>query len=161
MESVENKIIRKMKKCGRGSVFFINDFLAYGTRSAVSKSLERMVLQGSIIRAARGIYCYPKLEKVYGLGIIAPSCEDIAVAVAKRDGAQIVPSGAFAQYQLGLTQQMPLNYHYLTRSGTIRSRRPSGSFCAGRTGSTFWRITAAWGATPPIWTVPVSGYTLW
>ena len=28
MESVENKIISKMKKCGRGSVFFINDFLA-------------------------------------------------------------------------------------------------------------------------------------
>ena len=120
MESVEDKIISKMKKCGRGSVFFINDFLTYGTRSAVSKSLERMVLQGSIIRAARGIYCYPKLEKVYGLGVIAPSCEDIAVAVAKRDGAQIVPSGAFAQYQLGLTQQMPLNYHYLT-NGTSRT----------------------------------------
>ena len=65
MESVENKIISKMKKCGRGSVFFINDFLAYGTRSDVSKSLERMVLQGSIIRAARGIYCYTKLEKLY------------------------------------------------------------------------------------------------
>ena len=105
MESVENKIISKMKKCGRGSVFFVNDFLAYGTRSAVNKALERMVLQGTILRAARGIYCYPKLEKVYGLGAIPPSTEDIAAAVAKRDGAHIVPSGAFAQYQLGLTQK--------------------------------------------------------
>ena len=120
MESVENKIIRKMKKCGRGSVFFVNDFLAYGTRSAVNKALERMVLQGTILRAARGIYCYPKLEKVYGLGPIPPSGEDIAAAVAKRDGAHIVPSGAFAQYQLGLTQQIPLNYHYLT-DGTSRT----------------------------------------
>ena len=66
MESVENKIISKMKKCGRGSVFFVNDFLACGTRSAVNKALERLVLQGTILRAARGIYCYPKLEKVYG-----------------------------------------------------------------------------------------------
>jgi hypothetical protein len=109
-----------MKKCGRGSVFFVNDFLAYGTRSAVNKALERMVLQGTILRAARGIYCYPKLEKVYGLGAIPPSGEDIAAAVAKRDGAHIVPSGAFAQYQLGLTQQIPLNYHYLT-DGTSRT----------------------------------------
>ena len=108
MESVENKIISKMKKCGRGSVFFVNDFLAYGTRSAVNKALERMVLQGTILRAARGIYCYPKLEKVYGLGAIPPSTE------------HIVPSGAFAQYQLGLTQQIPLNYHYLT-DGTSRT----------------------------------------
>ena len=29
MESVEDKIISKMKKCGRGSVFFVNDFLAH------------------------------------------------------------------------------------------------------------------------------------
>ena len=120
MESVENKIISKMKKCGRGSVFFVNDFLTYGTRSAVNKALERMVLQGTILRAARGIYCYPKLEKIYGLGAIPPSTEDIAAAVAKRDGAHIVPSGAFAQYQLGLTQQIPLNYHYLT-DGTSRT----------------------------------------
>ena len=67
-----------------------------------------------MIRVARGIYCYPKIEKVYGLGVVPPSLEDIAKAMAKRDGAKIVPTGLFAQYQLGLTQQVPMNVVYLT-----------------------------------------------
>ncbi len=29
-ESIENKILDKSKKCGRGSVFFVSDFVSYG-----------------------------------------------------------------------------------------------------------------------------------
>jgi hypothetical protein len=114
VNTIEDKIINKMKKCGRGSVFFISDFVAYGNRNAINKALERLTEKGLILRAARGIYCYPKIEKVYGLGPIPPSMEDIAEAMAKRDGAKIVPSGLYAQYQLGLTQQVPMNVVYLT-----------------------------------------------
>ncbi|SFF90280.1 DUF6088 family protein [Prevotella sp. KH2C16] len=113
-ESIENKILAKSKKCGRGSVFFIGDFVSYGNRNAVNKALERLTEKGLILRVARGIYCYPKIEKVYGLGVVSPSLEDIAKAMAKRDGAKIVPTGLFAQYQLGLTQQVPMNVVYLT-----------------------------------------------
>ena len=111
---IENKILSKMKKCGRGSVFFVSDFVSYGNRNAVNKALERLVEKELILRAARGIYCYPKIEKVYGLGPIPPTMEDIAEAMAKRDGASIIPSGLYAQYQLGLTQQIPMNIVYLT-----------------------------------------------
>lgn len=113
-DTIEDKILSKVKKCGRGSVFFISDFVAYGNRNAINKALERLTEKGLILRAARGIYCYPKIEKVYGLGPIPPSMEDIAEAMAKRDGAKIVPSGLYAQYQLGLTQQVPMNVVYLT-----------------------------------------------
>lgn len=113
-ESIENKILTKSKKCGRGSVFFVNDFISYGSRNSVNKALERLTEKGMMIRAARGIYCYPKIEKIYGLGVIYPSLEDIAKAMAKRDGARIVPTGLFAQYQLGITQQVPMNVVYLT-----------------------------------------------
>lgn len=113
-DTIEDKILSKVKKCGRGSVFFISDFMAYGNRNAINKALERLTEKGLILRAARGIYCYPKIEKVYGLGPIPPSMEDIAEAMAKRDGAKIVPSGLYAQYQLGLTQQVPMNVVYLT-----------------------------------------------
>ena len=70
----------------------------------------------------RQLYCYPKIEKIYGLGFIPPSLSDIAKAIAKRDGAKIVPTGLFAQYQLGLTQQIPTNVVYLTngKSRTIK-----------------------------------------
>lgn len=114
IDTIENKILNKIKKCGRGSVFFITDFVSYGNRNAVNKALERLTDKGLVLRAARGIYCYPKIEKVYGLGSIPPSMEDIAEAMAKRDGAKIVPSGLYAQYQLGLTQQVPMNVVYLT-----------------------------------------------
>lgn len=105
-ESIENKILAKVKKCGRSSVFFIGDFISYGSRNSVNKALERLTAKGLLLRVARGIYCYPKIEKVYGLGAVPPSLEDIAKAMAKRDGARIVPTGLFAQYQLGLTQQV-------------------------------------------------------
>lgn len=113
-ESIEDKILVKSKKCGRGSVFFVSDFVSYGNRNAVNKALERLTGKGLMIRVARGIYCYPKIEKVYGLGVVPPSLEDIAKAMAKRDGSKIVPTGLFAQYQLGLTQQVPMNVVYLT-----------------------------------------------
>ena len=119
-ETIENKILNKAKKCGRGSVFFVTDFVTYGNRSAVGKALERMTDKGLFLRTARGIYCYPKIEKVYGLGPIPPTLDDIAQAIAKRDGARIAPSGLFAQYQLGLTQQIPMNVVYLT-DGRSRS----------------------------------------
>ena len=113
-DSIENKILAKVKKCGRSSVFFIGDFISYGSRNSVNKALERLTAKGLLIRVARGIYCYPKIEKVYGLGAVPPSLEDIAKAMAKRDWARIVPTGLFAQYQLGLTQQVPMNVVYLT-----------------------------------------------
>lgn len=95
-------------------MFFVGDFVSYGNRNAVNKALERLTEKGLMIRVARGIYCYPKIEKIYRLGVVPPSLEDIAKAVAKRDGARIVPTGLFAQYQLGLTQQIPMNIAYLT-----------------------------------------------
>ena len=121
-DSIENLILNKLKKCGRGSVYFIGDFIAYGTRNSVNKALERLTAKGVLLRVARGIYCYPKIEKAYALGPIPPTIEDIAEAMAKRDGAKIIPSGLFAQYQLGLSQQIPTNVVYLTNgiSRTIK-----------------------------------------
>ena len=114
IESIEDKILTKSKKCGRGSVFFVNDFVSYGNRNSVNKALERITEKGLMLRVARGIYCYPSIEKVYGLGPVPPSLDEIAKAIAKKDGAKIVPSGLYAQYQLGLSQQIPMNVVYLT-----------------------------------------------
>ena len=121
-DSIENLILNKLKKCGRGSVYFIGDFIAYGTRNSVNKALERLTAKGVLLRVARGIYCYPKIEKAYALGPIPPTIEDIAEAMAKRDGAKIIPSGLFAQYQLGLSQQIPTNVVYLTNGKSARGK---------------------------------------
>ncbi len=113
-QSIENIILNSIKKCGRGTVFFPSDFSKAGEKSAVLKALERMTAEGTIIRVARGIYCYPKIDKELGLGVLYPTYEEIAQAIAKRDKARIVPAGVYAMNRLGLSTQVPMNVVYLT-----------------------------------------------
>jgi hypothetical protein len=114
MESIENKILTALKKCGRGKVFFKQDFSRYSNPKRIQKALEQLTDSGIIIRVARGIYCYPKIDKLFKTGPETPSYDAIAAAVAKRDGAKIVPTGVHALNRLGLSTQIPTNFVYLT-----------------------------------------------
>ena len=71
------------------------------------------------MRLAQGIYYYPKNDTALGLGVIYPSIDDIATAIAKRDHARIVPTGSYALNRLGLSTQVPTNVVYVT-TGTSR-----------------------------------------
>ena len=57
--------------------------------------------------AATRYLLLPKIEKVYGFGPVPPF-EDIAGLWLNEMG-KIAPTGLYAQYQLGLTQQIPMN----------------------------------------------------
>ena len=119
IQSIDDKILTNVKKRGRGTIFFAQDMLQYGQRLSVLKALERMAAAGTILRVARGIYCYPKIDKQLGLGALYPSLDEIAQAVAKRDKARIAPTGAYALNILGLSTQVQMNVVYLT-DGTAR-----------------------------------------
>ena len=119
MQSIDDKILTNVKKRGRGTIFFAQDMLQYGQRLSVLKALERMAAAGTILRVARGIYCYPKIDKQLGLGALYPSLDEIAQAVAKRDKARIAPTGSYALNILGLSTQVQMNVVYLT-DGTAR-----------------------------------------
>jgi hypothetical protein len=112
MQSVDDKVIAKIKKAKRGSLFFTEDFLSFGSAKAVAKALERMVEKEEVFRVTRGIYA--RLGKDPILGLIKPSTEAIAQAIAKRDKARIVPTGILALNALGLSTQVPMNVVYLT-----------------------------------------------
>lgn len=111
-QSIDNKIINKVKKARRGSLFFINDFLSFGNTKAVSKALERLVEREELNRIARGIYS--RLAEDPILGLLKPSTEDIAEAIRRRDKARIIPGGNLALNELGLSTQVPLNVVYYT-----------------------------------------------
>ena len=117
MQSTDDKILIKIRKAGRGSLFFTDDFIKYGTAKAVSKALERLAAKEEIYRVARGVYT--RLEKDPILGTIKPSTESIAEAIRRRDKAKIIPTGAMAMNALGLSTQVPMNVVYLT-DGTAR-----------------------------------------
>ena len=127
MESIDDKIYNKIRKCGRGLIFSSSDFTKLGEPKSILKALERMANSEKIIRVSRGIYCYPKIDKVLGLGIIYPAFEEVAAYIAKRDKARIVPTGSYALNVLGLTTQVPANVVYLTdgtpRKITLKSGR--------------------------------------
>jgi hypothetical protein len=112
MQSIDDKILRKIKKARGGTLFYTDDFLAFGTAKAVAKALERLVEKGEISRVARGIYARLAIDPV--LGPTGPSAEEIALAISKRDKARIIPTGSAALNALGLSIQVPVNVVYLT-----------------------------------------------
>lgn len=115
---VENKIAQVIKSYQKGSVLFVDDFLDYGNPESVKKALLRLKEKEILIRLAHGIYLYPKIDKE--LGVLFPSTEDIAKAIARRDKARIVPTGIQSLNKLGLSTQVPMKVVYLT-DGAARS----------------------------------------
>ena len=115
---VENKISAALKKRQKGSILFVDDFLDLGNSESIKKALFRLKEKGLLIRLAFGIYLYPKTDKHFG--ILYPSTEEIAIAIAKRDKARIIPTGVQALNKLGLSTQIPLKVVFLT-DGAARS----------------------------------------
>ena len=114
MQSLEVKILTSLKKSGRGVAFTPTRFAHYGSATAVQKAIERLTDSGQIIRVARGVYCYPKIETELGLGVIYPTFDEIAACLANRDRTLIAPAGLYAVNKLGLSTQVPMNAVYVT-----------------------------------------------
>lgn len=118
-ESSINKVVKRIRGRGRGCVVFQSDFADCGTPFAIKSAFHRMSVDGMLVRLAQGIYLYPKIDTELGLGVIYPSIDEIAEAIARRDKAKIVPTGAYALNRLGFSTQVPMNVVFLT-SGTAR-----------------------------------------
>lgn len=112
MEATETKISRQINAKPKGTLFFPEDFKSCGSDEAVRVALHRMVKGGEIDRMAQGIYTLPKHSNL--IGKVYPSVDEVALAIAKRDRARIIPTGAFAMHALGLSTQVPTKVVYLT-----------------------------------------------
>jgi len=88
--SILKSIDAKLSTTNKGRVFFINDFAYLGSEDSVRQSLSRLTRQKTIMRLAKGIYYYPKRDDL--LGVLMPSADQIAQAIAKRDKARIIPT---------------------------------------------------------------------
>lgn len=118
-QSIEKKIIAIINRKKHGAILFASDFADMAQPRTINKALERVMVSGKIIRLARGIYCKPKVDTEFGFGIVYPSVDDVAQAIAKRDNCRIVPAGDAALNRLGLSTQVPMNAVYFT-DGTSR-----------------------------------------
>ena len=112
MQSVHSQLEEKILSLKKGTIVFVSDFAKLGSSENVKKVLLRLEKKQLLVRLAHGIYLYPKIDKE--LGVLYPSAESIAEAIAKRDKIRIIPTGIFALQQLGISTQIPMNVIYLT-----------------------------------------------
>lgn len=114
VDSTAKKIESIISSEPDGKIIFSSDYAEQGTPEAIKKSLLRLCERNVIVRLAHGIYYKPIFDKELGLGMLWPSLDDIAQAIAKRDHSRIVPTGDYALNSLGLSTQVPANAVYLT-----------------------------------------------
>lgn len=112
--------------CQRGSIFFPDDFSYIGGMRMISSALRRLCADNIIIRVAQGIYCYPNIDYKFGMGILFPSIDEIAKAIAKRDKCRIAPTGSHALNLLGLSAQLQANVVYYTDGSPRRIKVGNG-----------------------------------
>ena len=106
----------RIEEMGTEDVFFVADFLDISSEKEISKMLSELEVQGVIKRLAKGIYCKPVMTR---FGPLFPDVRKIVEAVAQRDHAQVLPSGATAANVLGLSEQVPMKSTFIT-SGSSR-----------------------------------------
>ncbi len=64
MISIDDQILAKVKKAKGGSLFFIDDFVAFGNAKAVGKQGERLVNQENLHRVAK-VFMSPCKDKYW------------------------------------------------------------------------------------------------
>ena len=119
VHSLDKQVVARIAGHGRGWVFTPRNFNDLGGPSSVSTILQRQLNAGVIRQLARGLYDYPRTDDQ--LGLLLPSTDDVAKALAGRDAIRLQPSGAYAANLLGLSSQVPMKVVYLTdgRSCTV------------------------------------------
>jgi hypothetical protein len=110
--SVPDRVMKRVRASGRGSVFTPQDFLDVAARAAVDQALSRLAKAGQLRRLARGLYDFPKLHPK--LGPLTPAADDVAKALARETGSHLQISGARAANALGLSTQVAAQSTYLT-----------------------------------------------
>ncbi|KAF3362372.1 hypothetical protein PHSC3_001066 [Chlamydiales bacterium STE3] len=112
--SVETLIKNRITEHGPGWCFTPMHFSDLGSDASVRKALSQLEKQKFIRRLARGLYDYPKKHDI--LGVIPPDLNEVAKAIAEKDGVLIQPAGAHAANLVGLSTQVPGRIIFLTEA---------------------------------------------
>lgn len=118
--SVAENIKQRVMRMQRGEPFTNTRFLKLGSRSAVDKSLSRLVEEGVIQRVTRGVFARPKKSRF--IDNVMPEVSRVIEVIAKNHGETVQVHGAEAARRFKLSTQMPTTPVYYT-SGPSREIR--------------------------------------
>lgn len=112
MGTILTKEIRNtIERNGPNKLYMVRDFAYLNNDGLVTRVFSRLEKEGILIRLSQGLYLYPLRNK---FGILRPSIDEIAYAIAEKDKARIIPCGLTALNKLGLSTQVTMNAIYLT-----------------------------------------------
>jgi hypothetical protein len=134
-------------------VFSSADFAKLGTRDAIDQALSRLTLKGTLRRLGRGFYDKPRSHPKFGL--LLPSADALAKALADKGHLKLQPSGAYAANLLGLTDQVPMKLVFLTNGASrtvkiggqeivLKHTTPRNMATAGRVSGTIIQALRHW-----------------
>ena len=129
MESIEEKVVKRIYSNHRGWAFSKNDFLDIGSDDSIRRALTNLEAKGTIRRVLRGLYDYPRLSKLIEEPM-EPDLRQMDSALARKSGWRIQPSENTALNILGLSTQVPAQAVYL-------SDGPSKTYLVGQRKLTF------------------------
>lgn len=84
-----------------------------GSADAIDKSLSVLSQKGRIRRVMRGLYDYPRYSRWLGQ-TLGPDIDQVAQALARKQGWRIQVTGNAALNIMGLSTQVPTRYLYLS-----------------------------------------------
>lgn len=113
MKSIEDKILNKLYRRGKGYAFSSSDFIKEFPINNIEKALSILAQKGKIRRLTRGIYDYPEYSPLLKKEL-SPDIRQVADAISRKFNLKIEASGDTALNILGISTQVPGKYIYLS-----------------------------------------------
>jgi hypothetical protein len=113
---IQQKIEEEIKRGPKNNIYVLADFYDAGNYEAVKKAVLRLTSEGKLLRVKKGIYKSPYYSSFLQEEVEASSLK-IAEKIARKNRWTIAPSGNTALNALGLSTQVPAEYHFVS-SGT-------------------------------------------
>ena len=111
--NVKELILYQMNKTSKNTIYTVNDFYDFGTKSAVKTALFRLTNEGLIHRIYDGYYVIPYYSELIH-EYSYPTAEELATKIAQKFVWNITPYGDNALNQTGLSSQVPKICEYLS-----------------------------------------------
>lgn len=104
---------KRIARLASGTVFTASDFADIADAKTIFMSFTRLANEGKVAKVMRGVYMKPRYSSFLHENI-PPRVDDVAHAIARNYGWNIVPSGVTALNILGLSTQVPASWEYVS-----------------------------------------------
>lgn len=112
-KGIREAIRQRIESLPNDAAFTASDFADVSDSVNARQALKGLADSGTIARAARGVYYKPRHSELLGR-LVPPDVDEVARAIARARGWEVVPSGDHALNMLGLDTQVPAFYSYIS-----------------------------------------------